>query len=199
MSGTHHAKSWANVFWCNLAGGASCSQADLDAWLVKFRAACVSPLFSEYSSNITAVEWRATLFQTGGTVLQSTNTSSAPGTGSATEVLDNAVCKVISWGTSVYWRGGKPRTYIPGIASADTPDGVTIGATALGNLKTHAAGFLTAVNAITQGTITTTTMGFVSFRSGLADRVPPVFFPFTGSTAHTRLGTQRRRLGKWSV
>jgi len=64
-------------------------------------------------------------------------------------------------------------------------------------LKTAATGFRTAINALTQGTITSTVLGMVSFTTGGVARTPAVFYAFTGATVHQRLGTQRRRLGKW--
>jgi hypothetical protein len=119
------------------------------------------------------------------------------GTG-GTAIDDSSGSTVVSWLTSVYWRGGKPRTYVPAIVgttvSADdhtiTAGGITAATTAGNNFRTD-------VQALAPGTITGTTFGFVSFQSGNAERPTPLFFPISGARVHGRLGTQRRRLGKW--
>jgi hypothetical protein len=118
--------------------------------------------------------------------------------GSATApIADNAACVVISWLSAVYWRGGKPRTYLPGVIGTATTDGVGITTSFATGIKTAAQAFRTAVNALTQGAITGTALGFVSFRTGNADRVPPTFYAISDATVHHRLSTQRRRLGQW--
>lgn len=199
IQGTNNGTNWANVFWCNLAGGATAIQADLDAWLVSFAAAYKTNIGAIPANTVTFVQAKATLFQSGGTVLQSVATMTGTATGSGAGVTDNAAAAVISWVTSVYWRGGKPRTYVPGLPVALTTNNHTITSAGASGIKSNAQNFRTAVNALSHGGITSTTLGFVSFRSGNADRVPPVFFSIVDANAHTRYGSQRRRLGKWTL
>lgn len=198
ISGVRGTPAWANVFWCSLSTGGTIVQADLDSWTNSFQAAYKTNFAPVQGNSVHYSQAMATLFQPGGAVLHSVVSMTGAGTEAGAELPENAAAKVVSWLSSVYWRGGKPRTYLSGLVEADIVSSVGLTATAITNLKTAAAGFRTAVNALSTGTISGTALGFVSFRSGNADRVPPVFFPFTGSTAHTRLGTQRRRLGPWT-
>ena len=146
---------------------------------------------------MTYVVGKATLYTPGGGELVSSSSMTGTGSSGGTAVANDGTCKVASWLSTVYWRGGKPRTYLPGVSTSETTGDHSLTAGEITALKTAAAGFRTAVNALTSGGITGTTLGFVSFRTGNADRVPPLFYAFTGATVHPRLGTQRRRLGHW--
>jgi hypothetical protein len=83
--------------------------------------------------------------------------------------------------------------------NGDTVTAKTLTAGEVTALTTAGTSFRTAINAITQGTITSTVLGFVSFFTGNAPRSPALFFAFSGAKVHPRLGSQRRRLGKWLI
>ena len=199
IQGTHRGTNWANVFWCNLSGGATAPQADLDAWLTSFANAAKANLYTPCVNTVTFVQAKATLFQSGGTVLQSLSAMTGTGGAAVAEIDDNSACYVVSWTSSVYWRGGKPRTYLPGVQQGSSTDGHTLVAGDRTAVAADAAAFRTAVNALTHGAITATSLGFVSFNSGNTARPSPLFFNVTGATVHGRLGSQRRRLGKWVI
>lgn len=188
------------MFWCNLSGGAAAPQADLDAWLTSFYNAYVANLGAQEGNSVNIVQAQATLFQTGGAVLESTHAGAGTGTNGAPEVNDNSACYVVSWKTNVYWRGGKPRTYLPGVLNGVVTNGTTLSGATVTAVTTKATAFRTAINALSQGAITATQLGFVSFffQKGTL-RNPPVFFAFTGAGCHPRIGTQRRRLGRWQI
>jgi hypothetical protein len=199
IQGTHNGTNWANVFWANLAGGAAAPQANLDTWVDAFANAYKARFGNLQTGQVAFVQAKATLFQTGGTVLQSVRAMTGTGANGSAELTENAAAAVVSWLSPVYWRGGKPRTYLAGITLANTTGAKALTAGAISAYALAGTNFRADVNALVAGAITSTTLGFVSFRSGNADRVPPVFFSITGATAHTRLGTQRRRLGKWTL
>lgn len=173
------------------------SQADLDTWLAAYGAAFKTAFQAVLPTDLTVNYFKAVLYTPGGGELVSTYTPTAwAGTaGTATSVGGPAY--VISWQSGVYWRGGKPRTYFP------LPTGYVSGATdtlASGTrttITTAATGFKNAVNALTSGSITGTVHGFVSFRTGNAPRGTPLFFAIVGAVVHPRVGSQRRRQGKW--
>lgn len=116
-----------------------------------------------------------------------------------TTVLEAGLAIVISWLTAGYWRGGKPRTYVPGATGNISPTAQSQWSSAtLTAMQTAAAAFRTGVNALTGGTtITGTSLGFVSFFTAGAARTTPLFFAFTGQKIHPRVAHQRRRDGKW--
>jgi hypothetical protein len=189
---------WANVFWTLLGGGVTATQADLVTWNTAFRAAYVADLAPLIPTSTTITTTTSTLFQSAETALHAVNSTGAAGTLPDTPVKDTSASKVISWTTNVYWRGGKPRTYIPNVGQTETTDGRHILPGTLTQIAAAGNSFRAAVNAIIAGSITSTQFGFVSFRSGGADRPTPVFFPILGAAAHPRIGTQRGRLGAWT-
>lgn len=199
IQGNHAAVNWANVFWFNLSGGAGAPQSDIDAWLVSMHAAYKTRLQGVLHSTVNVVDATATLFQSGGTVLQSVDATAWAGSAAGTEVQDNSVCRVLSWKSNVYWRGGKPRTYLPSSETGWQSSNVNVSAAHIAILNTAGTNLHNDWNALSHGAITATQHGFVSFFAGGTPRSPAVFFPITGVTCHPRLGSQRRRLGKWQL
>jgi hypothetical protein len=199
IAGTNLTPAWANIFWFQLATSSTISQADLDAWLVLVANQYKTNFAPRQTSNIGYKQATATLFVPGGSVLQSSSVMTGAGTNAGGNLADSSGCAVISWLTGVYWRGGKPRSYFAGIPTTDVSGSNILSGGAITNWQTAGNNFRTACNAFTQGTITSTLLGFVSFNSGNAPRTTPIFFSFNAAKVHPRLGTQRRRLGKWSV
>jgi hypothetical protein len=102
---------------------------------------------------------------------------------------------LISWGITSSYRGGKPRTYIPGVAVGSTDGNAFLSDAKVAALTTDAATFLGLVNALNPGSITTVSLGCQHFFSAGAALTPPTFDPFVNASAQKRLCTQRRRLG----
>ena len=200
VTGSRGGVNIVNVFWCTLGlGGGTYAQADLDTWTAAFLTAFKTNLLPQYNNEYSLTLAKAVLFADGTAtnVLESQVSNSGVGGVAGTTIGDLAA--VISWLSHAYWRGGKPRTYVLG--SPTNRSGTAINqwvSTYITALNTAAQNFQVAVNALTGGTtIISTQLGFVSFRHGGADRIPPVFFPITGHVVHPRIASQRRRLGKW--
>lgn len=197
ISGTVGGNNFANVFHAQLTTSSAISQADLDTWTTSFQAAYKTRFAPQQGGVVLYVLAKAILYTPGGGELISSIAMTGAGTG-GTAVTDGSCSAVTSWLTSVYWRGGKPRTYFPGALTAlVNADDHTFTAAALTTATTAGNNFRTDVNALAPGTITGTQFGFVSFSTGNAPRVTPLFFSISGARCHPRLGTQRRRLGKW--
>lgn len=197
ISGTINGVNWANVFHCQLTTSSSISQADLDTWTTSFQAAYKTNFAPRSNSNVLYVLAKTILYSPGGSALTSSIAMTGAGTNAGTPISDNSAAEVLSWLSTVYWRGGKPRTYIPGPVNNNIGSNNSLSGAEVTALTNAGVAFRTAVNALTAGTITGTTLGFVSFFSGNVERVPAVFFAVTGARTHPRLGTQRRRLGRW--
>lgn len=197
IQGTFNGVNWANVFRCQLNTSSSIVQADLDSWLSAFQAAYKTRFAPIQTSSAQYAIAKAVLYTPGLSILNSVVTMTGSGTQTGTAVENAGTCKVISWLSTVYWRGGKPRTYSPAVAQADVANNNSLLSTPITNAQTAAANFRADVNALTAGTITGTTFGFVSFSAGSEPRPTPLFFAITGARVHPRLGSQRRRLGKW--
>jgi hypothetical protein len=197
--GSASGQNIVNVFWCSLTASGTVTQADLDTWTASFGSNFKTDFLSSLPSNYSFVSVNSTYFVDGTAtnVLQSTQNLTGAGSGGAQGDLAVAVC--VSWSSSAYWRGGKPRTYLLAISTAvssSTPKNVSSSAqTSYGSAATA---FLGHINALTAGTtITATKLGFVSFDTAGAARTTPLFFAFTGKKIHPRLAHQRRRDGKW--
>jgi hypothetical protein len=197
VAGTINGIAWANVFWAKLTYAATPAPADLDTWLTAASTAWKTNFGINVQSTVLTTQAQAVLFLADGTVLPSIVAMTAGGTATANAASPQQECAVVSWQTGVYWRGGKPRTYLPMPPAAFMQDNKSLTTTGKNSYVTQALAFRTAINALTATSITGTQLGFVSFRSGNAERVPPVFYPFISAKCHARLGTQRRRLGRW--
>lgn len=182
-----------------LSTTSSIIQSDLALWLTSFRNAYATRFLPFCASAVSLNLSQAVLYTPGGGELIAVDTNVTGGSSGGTIVDDNAAALVVSWLSNVYWRGGKPRTYLPGPTSSAIDSGTVVNSSTRTSLGTAANNFRSDVNALTQGTITGTQLGFLSFRSGNAERIPPVFFPYTGAIVHLRPGTQRRRIGRWGV
>ena len=191
IAGTSATENWANIFHAQLTTGSAITAADLTTWLASFAALYKSTFGTFISSEVNFLEALATCYTPGSTVVSAQ--SAMTGTGSGSTMVDNNATTMI-----FSWRGGKPRTYLPGVPVSLCNDYVHLNATGLNDINVQGAAFIAGVNALTHASIATTTFGFISYSSGNVPRTPAVFFPITSAIAHSRLGTQRRRLGKWS-
>lgn len=102
---------------------------------------------------------------------------------------------VIDWHIASTYRGGHPRTYLPGIATANVTGLDAVDNTFRATLATHAKAFIDAVEADTTDPFPERRIGTVRFFSGHAALDPPEFFRYTAASVRSRLGTQRRRIG----
>lgn len=197
MSGSVQGVNWANVFWVNLAGGITATQAGFDAYVSSFGELYYNTWSDELPQGLQISSASGVLFQSLTTVLHSVHTMTHTGLVSAPFVADNAACWVISWTSNAYWRGGKPRTYIPGVQQSYLQSSRSLSTASVGNLRTKANNFHAAINALSATGITNTQHGFVKFFTGGTLLTPGVFYPISAALVHPRIGTQRRRLGAW--
>lgn len=146
------------------------------------------------------VECTATLIDGSETQGVSTN-ANVVGTASGGD-LPESIAAVVSWKIAAAYRGGHPRTYIAGLDRGNLASGPStnqLSSTAAAAIAAAGDAFLIAMNGVTIGT-SIVTIGTVSYFRAKALRAVPVFYPYLGgSRVNTRLGTQRRRLGKLSV
>jgi hypothetical protein len=132
----------------------------------------------------------------GGDGIEAPNFSSVQGGGGSGALPPScAVC--LTWKASIAWRGGHPRTYLPGIPSAQR--GSAAGAGLLSaftiNVRNDANAYLAEMQSNTIGGAHALP-GFVSYFTGYAFRPVPLFFPFNTCVVHDRIDSQRRRSGK---
>lgn len=166
---------------------------------------CAQKLSSAWGSNIKSLTSSVvglssvTLTAVDGTEDQGSYNTPVAGTGAAT-MLTSQVAACISWDIGAAYRGGHPRLYMPGIflAQVNGYGANELIGTVAASMSVAWTAFLTAANDIVEDSISLG-MGTVSYRTGNAPRVTPIFRFYSGCRVNTRLATQRRRLGKLSV
>jgi hypothetical protein len=191
VNGHHDTSQWTNVFWLlvtnyDLADGLDV--ADLATQIFDAFGARLIPWTSN-SNHLTSVQ--CVLYQTGGELMGTAGGDTTGGASGSYQV--GAVSIILSWGTTAFWRGGKPRTYLSGIPDSAIATATTFTSGYVSAVNTAAALYLSDVDTITTTNIDTVTLGFLSRVSGGAPRTPGIFFPYTTVFTRTNPGSIRRR------
>jgi hypothetical protein len=136
----------------------------------------------------------------GGTSAQAVSTAGSLVGGVSGDTLAPGTAVALSWQIAESYRGGKPRSYLPGIPntaqnsqgeSALLPSYAT-------SLESAGSTFMNYFNTHTVAG-TTVTLGTVSYHTSHAVRPSPLFYTYIGVRVHERLDSQRRRNGKEST
>lgn len=106
----------------------------------------------------------------------------------------NNCCSVMSWTIARKYRGGHPRTYLPGINQEDVVAGTTLSPTFIVALSGAASSFLSSSQTAGAVPMALTGLVCVHYRKGAAYIVPPLVDPIVAGQAHAGVGTQRKRL-----
>lgn len=112
--------------------------------------------------------------------------------------LDASTALLLSWHTSAYWRGGHPRSYVPGMVLEN-----------MANIKSWSSTFkdlgtqmgnecISEVATNPPSPFTSVTLGFLHRKRAGALLEPPQFFPYISCTAKASIASQRRRLGQFA-
>lgn len=106
-----------------------------------------------------------------------------------------AVC--VSWSLQQRYKGGHPRTYLPGVTQDRIFNYTAFLPAFTDAIASAAKTFHTNINAFAQGNIDQLELGTVSFVLRKEWRAPPVFRSFVPAQAavDARVDSQRRRLG----
>jgi len=182
------------VYYLKLTDDGSQTSADLKSVIDATVTAFHTRLTSELSSSVTVEDAKAVWITAAGEALEYEASYSLAFTAS-TEVPNAATCAVVNWAINQYYRGGHPRTYLPGVPTANIVGNNTLGPTYQSSLAAAATAWMNDVNALTATHITAVALGTVSYARGNAWRATPVFFAYKSAGVRTILGTQRRRLG----
>lgn len=131
---------------------------------------------------------------------QATTTSSPFAGASSGPSLPPQCAVCISWDIAARYRGGKPRWYLPGVpntAQTETDDS-GLSSTFATAVEQGANQLESQFNASSPGG-NDIILGTISYFTGKAPRVTPLFRPFAAARVHERLDSQRRRSGKESA
>jgi hypothetical protein len=180
-----------NVFWLNITATTHVA-ADLKSIVDSMVAAYATDMLAISSGNLVQNAAKASWLYASNQVLEYTGGYSNTGALTGT-IGSDAMCAVVNWSITDYYRGGHPRTYVPGIRENDIVNGRTLASGSRTTLATGATNFLSAVNALTHGGISAVALGTVRFASGNAWLSPPQFKAYQAASVRSVFGTQRRR------
>lgn len=193
MHGTVSTHAFANVFWLRLTHANPVTVNDLETILNGIIDSFATQFMAQTTSNVIYNELKATFIKAAGESLEYTHTETKTGT-DANVLNDSSACVVINWATGEYYRGGHPRTYLPGPQANHITNASNLDAAQQANRAAAAQAWLNAVNALTSTNVTQVEMGTVRFESALAWLSPPRFVAYQSASCRAVLGSQRRRL-----
>jgi hypothetical protein len=105
---------------------------------------------------------------------------------------DAQVAYLINWATGDIRRGGKPRTYVPGVLDGNMADSAFLEAGTLSSINPLLINWLTAIT----GHSIAMQLVEMSFRNGNAWRTDAHSFPIIGGSLNPVVATQRRRVDR---
>lgn len=184
----------ANVLHMRFSDGVNHSLADLGTAVTNFETFFKNHFQSQLNVDYSVVQF--VLSSLGGDGLQAIGTVGYSGTaGGSPWPPQTAIC--ISWIAALTARGGRARTYLPGIpvSATVTPGSPLIQGTYAAALKSAANGFLSDLSGSSIGGASLQ-LGVPSYYNNCQLRPVPLWFPFSGALIHERLDSQRRRSGK---
>jgi hypothetical protein len=193
LEGTLGTHRWNNVFWLLLTSSAP-AQADLDSLAGSINALWATTLAMHLTNVVNLVTTQLVWLPGGGVELVSANSTLQAGHDTGTTLQDAAASVVLSWHIGAYYRGGHPRTYMPGLDPVNITNYSDLTPGVVSAIHTDALAWLNGINAMTHGAISAVQLGTVSFQAAHAWRTPPIFRPYLGVTCRPTIGTQRRRL-----
>lgn len=117
--------------------------------------------------------------------------------GTGTTAADYAnLAYLINWDTGDQRRGGKPRSYLPGVVEASNADYANLDSTFVSDKNSHIATFLGHVAGATHGSLVCDNLIDYSTVNNGAYRSAGAFWAITTGHCNPVIGTQRRRVGR---
>jgi hypothetical protein len=122
-----------------------------------------------------------------------------PAGGGATGIaVDASCCMVISWASTAHWRGGHPRTYMPGINQADLATPIKFAAPWVDTCQNAWNQWYNAIIGQLSPDYSSLRLGFLHRWEQKQLLATPVFYDIHTPTVKHSIGNQRRRLGPFS-
>lgn len=193
-SGTYSGSKWANVFHVRGAAG-PISAADAASLATNLRTAWDTNLKALLPSNgaltgVSVVDLSSAYGNAGA------DTTTVAGTKTTAGAMSASIATCVSFKIARRYRGGHPRMYLTGNLTTETNNAITWTNAWITAVSTAMANWRTAINALT---LTSTGALYLCSLSYYADsvlRTTPLANDITDIAVHTRIDTQRRRLGR---
>ncbi len=194
FSGTYSSAKWVNVMHVGHSSP-GLTTTDLDTFAGAMR--------NQWNTNLAPLlNSSGVLTQTQCTDLSShsgavgVNTTASTGLRVSGTALPANIALVISWKISRRYRGGHPRTYLVGMSSSDVNQNTLWTGTFQTAALAGARAFRTGVNALTLAGVAGVYLANLSYYHAGALRPTGALDAISDAVIHTRVDTQRRRLGK---
>lgn len=198
--GDNYGQSWANIFHVLTEPTGTVSSSDVSELANAFFSAYTDNFLGLMSAGCGALSCMASYSLGDGTFVDGVFASPSGGTDTG-PTLTADVSILGSWQVSSQWRGGHPRTYIPGAVQDRLLDSHTYSTATISEAQTDFEDFLSAVNLLTPTGFSSVTLGclrrFADGGSVATPKVyldPPEFVAYSGVLVRKTPGIQRRRL-----
>lgn len=188
---------FANTFWVRNGNAQNPTQGDFTNFTNNFATSYKTYILPHLSSSVVLNECSSLYYTEQGAELA--GAVSVTGNGGVTgTTLPANVSLCVGWRVQQHYRGGHPRTYLPGIPAAELASARLFSAAYVALVAQAAQNFHADVNNNTAGAIGLCKLGVVSFVLRKEWRNPPVFRDFILPSAHAdqRIDSMRRRLGR---
>jgi hypothetical protein len=187
--------NWANIFHTNAVlpvGDFGYDQAALDAIKNGFGSAYAAqflPLLSNayHLTGITVVDLSS---DQGLSSFGSFSDAGAMTAGATSP----EVCYLVNWTIGRRYRGGHPRTYLPGVVTTNVTSDGHVAPSTVSALSSAANTFRTAVNALTGGNASEVTLAVPHYYKNGALQSSPTVDPVLSGAGNSFIGIQRRRI-----
>lgn len=191
-----------NILYCKMGAGWDPTIANLETLATNFYESWATgdtPVQGVMSEDWSTATFIAT--DVGGTTENSYELAEASAGTVDQPPLSPNCADTISWLITSHYRGGHPRTYLPGppttaVTAAGSNELTSDWRTAL---AAFAGAFITAFNDALVGEVTEAIGSMAYSRNHEPIEGGPDFYPYQGGTIKGRLDSQRRRLGKESL
>ena len=196
MNGTYGPATWANVLYFLLGDVGTHTPGEViqsvaAAAVQLYSTILASAFSSHWAINSTTVTYR----DAADSIVRLRVADAFAGT-NGTGDQEAQVAYLINWATSDPRRGGKPRTYIPGVPDNAVADSARLTTGEVAAINSAIVTWLTAI--LTPGGSRLVAMQLVemSFRNGGTWRDSAVTFPILGGVCNPVVATQRRRVDR---
>lgn len=198
-SGTLGPATWTVVHWAKMLVGGPVTAGDLDLLVDDIENAFSVNFLPELSSDLHFTETAIHLYLSAGGIYRRVTIVDVIG-GIAQESEPAQVCFLIDWDTADARRGGKPRSYIPGVPELSMADSANVTAAKRVALTNAANGYRNALNVIVAGALSVVEFVDMSFVNAKAWRSPKALgIPIFAGHCSNVVGTQRRRIDRLRV
>jgi hypothetical protein len=173
--------------------GETATPSDWESYLDGFANAWETRFLPNLTSNVSVRLVRGSLRQSSTDTLTLERARSNAGDRDEAAEAQNC-CSVVSWLILTSHRGGRPRTYFPGVPVAATTGQALLTGAYAAAMASAGAGFIGDVSGLSETSIPDSILGCVHFQLDDAWLDPTTFSAFLGAHVRPYIRTQRRRI-----